>query len=158
MVVLGANGAGKSTLLRVLAGLEPASEGELRGEPTLSLSALDQALYPTMTCREHLTFAADVRNCDAREQELLEKISLVDAADKPASQLSTGMRARLKMALAIQNDPEILLLDEPCAGLDEAGRDLVVVIAKEQSERGALVIATNDPLERRLANLELTIS
>ncbi len=158
LVVLGSNGSGKSTMLRIIAGLETSTEGQVKGEPKLSLAALDQALYPSLTCREHLLLASDLRGCEARDQELLEKISLAEAADKPASQLSTGMRTRLKMALAIQNDPEVLLLDEPGAGLDEDGRALVALIADEQSSRGALIFATNDPFERRLANLELSIS
>lgn len=62
------------------------------------------------------------------------------------------------MALAVQHEPDVLLLDEPGAGLDEAGRGLVAEIAEEQAGRGALIFATNDPVERRLANLELSIS
>jgi ABC-type multidrug transport system ATPase subunit len=122
------------------------------------LAALDQAVYPMLTCREHLKLAADLRGCEARDQELLEHVSLQDASEKLASHLSTGMRARLKIALAIQNDPDVLMMDEPGAGLDEAGRELVARITKAQAERGALILATNDPLERRLANLELSLS
>lgn len=158
LVILGPNGSGKSTFLRVVAGLERATEGEVKGQEGLSYAALDQALYPNLTVREHLLLAADLRCCEPRDQELIELIDLVDAADRLASHLSTGMRARLKMALAIQTDPEVLLLDEPGAGLDEPGRELVKTITDQQSKRGALIIATNDPLERRLANLELALA
>ncbi len=71
--------------------------------------------------------------------------------------MSSGMRARLKLALAIQAEPAILILDEPGASLDEEGRSLVRKIVDEQRQRGAVVVATNDPDERRLGNLELQV-
>ncbi|MBI1757061.1 MAG: ABC transporter ATP-binding protein [Fimbriimonas ginsengisoli] len=162
LAVTGRNGAGKSTLLKLIAGLLTPSEGRVampEGDPrrTMALSALDGALYPWLTPREHLRLAADLRGCEHREAELLDRVNLTVAAHKAASELSTGMRARLKLAMAIQADPWLLLLDEPGAGLDEEGRALLDVIAREQVERGALVVATNDPAERRLGTHELAL-
>jgi ABC-type multidrug transport system ATPase subunit len=87
----------------------------------------------------------------------LELIQLGYAKDVPAGQLSTGMKARLRVAMAIQAKPKVLLLDEPGAGLDEAGRSLIDLVTAEQAARGCLIVATNDPLERRLATLELQL-
>jgi ABC-type multidrug transport system ATPase subunit len=163
LVVLGRNGSGKSTLLRTLAGLVTPSEGRVhlpKGDSrrTLALSALDQALYPQLSFVEHLRFAADLRDCDPREDELIDLVELRHARDVPASQLSTGMRARVRMALAVQARPSVLLLDEPGASLDEAGRALVDRLAEEQAARGVLIVATNEPQERRLATLELELA
>lgn len=163
LLIKGRNGAGKSTLLKTLSGLMRPSEGSVRlpeGDPrlTLGLSALEQALYPNLTVAEHLQFAADLRGCDARTEELLDQVGLSYARDFPASQLSTGMKSRVKIMLAVQARPKVLLLDEPGAGLDEAGRALVDEIATEQTQRGCLIVATNDPAERRLANLELELA
>jgi ABC-type multidrug transport system ATPase subunit len=161
LVVLGRNGAGKSTLLRTLAGLVQPSEGrvELPPEPRRSLgfSGLEQALYPQLTVDEHLNLAAELRDCDARADELLDQVELAYARELPASKLSTGMKARLKLALAIQPRPQVLLLDEPGASLDEQGRGIVEAVCAEQASRGCLIVATNDPTERRLANLELRL-
>jgi len=162
-VILGRNGAGKSTLLRTIAGLTQITEGEVslpEGDPrhTLGLSALEQSVYTQLTVEEHLELTAQLRGCPARIDEILEKIDLVYARNKAAGQLSTGMKARLKLAMAIQAKPAVLLLDEPGAGLDEEGRSLVSRIAAEQAERGCLIVATNDPAERRLANLELQLA
>lgn len=163
LVVLGRNGSGKSTLLRTIAGLTERTEGRVElpeGDPrhTLGLSALEQSLYAQLTVAEHLELTADLRGCPARIDELLDKIDLTYAKDMPAAHLSTGMRARLKIAMAIQAEPAALLLDEPGAGLDEAGRSLVTKVTAEQAERGCLIVATNDPAERRLANLELQLA
>jgi len=130
------------------------------GDPrhTIGLCALDQSVYSQLTVEEHLELTADLRGCPARIDELLKKIDLAYARDVVAGHLSTGMRARLKIAMAIQADPAALLLDEPGAGLDEDGRNLVARITSEQSERGCVIVATNDPAERRLANLELELA
>lgn len=160
LVVRGRNGAGKSTLLRTLAGLIRPTEGTVRlpeGDPRVQLGygALEQALYGPLTVREHLEFFARLRSCPARTDELLEQIGLGYAADFPARSLSTGMKARLKLAIAIQARPEVLLLDEPGAGLDAAGRELVETIL--DGHRGPLVLATNDEAERRFATHELEL-
>ena len=72
-------------------------------------------------------------------------------------QYSSGMRARLKLALAIQARPPILLLDEPSASLDAPGRALVESIILEQRERGIVLLATNDPAEKEWATHELAL-
>ena len=163
LIVLGRNGSGKSTLLKTLSGLTEKTEGTIalpEGDPRhiLGLSALEQSVYSQLTVGEHLELTADLRGCPARTDELLDQIDLAYAKDVPAGQLSTGMKARLRMAMAIQCKPKILLLDEPGAGLDEAGRNLVDTITAEQAKRGCLIVATNDPAERRLATLELQLA
>lgn len=163
LVILGRNGAGKSTLLKAVAGLVRPSEGTVAlplgdSRLTVGLSALEQSLYPQLSVGEHLKLTGELRGCQPRTDELLDKIGLAYAKKYMASELSTGMKARLKMAIAIQANPQLLLLDEPGAGLDEKGRALVEQIASEQTQRGCLILATNDPAERRLANLELELA
>jgi ABC-type multidrug transport system ATPase subunit len=161
-VVLGPNGAGKSTLLRAISGLLRPSEGRatIEGDTrlTLGVSSIEMSLYPSLTIVEHLELAAKLRGCHSRTDELIERVGLDHARDLPSAKLSTGMRARVKLAMAIQARPKLLILDEPGAALDERGRSLVAGIAEEQLTRGALLLATNDPLERRLATHELVLA
>lgn len=162
LAILGHNGSGKSTLLRLLAGLLTPSEGKVvppEGDSRLTLgyAALEMALYAPLTVDEHLRLSAELRGCEARADALLESVGLAYARALPAGQLSTGMKARLKLAMAIQPRPSVLLLDEPGAALDEEGRALVTRIADEQTARGSLIVATNDPQERRLATHELAL-
>jgi ABC-type multidrug transport system ATPase subunit len=161
LLVTGANGSGKSTLLKVLAGLLPATEGECRRPEDrrlgLGYAALDQPVYPVLTVAEHLELAAKLRGCAPRTHELLNEVELDYARETAGRHLSTGMRARLKFALALQPEPSVILLDEPGAGLDEKGRDLVARMLECRRARTALVIATNDPAERRFATHELAL-
>lgn len=162
LIVVGRNGSGKSTLLKCLAGLLTPTEGNLETadfcEGTdLTMAALDQSVYPQLSIKEHLDLFGRLRGCASRSDELLDKIGLSPFADRLAHQLSTGMRNRLKLALAIQPNPKLLLLDEPGAALDEQGKKLVIEICHEQLQRGALVVATNDPSEKRLGTHELEL-
>jgi ABC-type multidrug transport system ATPase subunit len=157
LCVVGSNGSGKSTLLRILAGLLSPSVGSVARPALLGYSALDLALWPQLSAREHLALAARLRGVDGRVEQLLERVGLEENGDKPVAQFSTGMRARLKFALATQHDPDVLLLDEPSASLDQNGRDLVVRTVEAQQERGCVVLATNDPADRRLATHELEL-
>jgi heme exporter protein A len=157
LVIAGANGTGKSTMIKIIAGLLPASEGEVslpNGDSRLTLgySGLDLNVYPYLTALEHVTMAASLRGRDCDAMELLTDIGLARAANQRAGEFSTGMRARLKLVMATQAKPQVLLLDEPSASLDEVGRNLVEKIVSEQRQRGVCLIATNDPLERRLGS------
>jgi ABC-type multidrug transport system ATPase subunit len=162
LVVQGRNGAGKSTLLRILASLERASEGEVKAKfidyrTALSYCALDQAVFPNLTVREHLDMAAKLRGIDRSNNDLIAKVGLETHVDHQSQHLSSGLRSRLKIAIAIQSSPEILLWDEPGVALDDSGRELITQVIEEQKQRGVLVIATNDASERRFGTHALEL-
>lgn len=162
LVVLGRNGSGKSTLLKVLAGLLSPTEGNIlrpNGEMrrTLGYAALDLAVYPSLTAAEHLELAGKLRNVNPRTYDLLHEVGLEDAAHQPVIQFSSGMRARLKFALSIQAQPSILLLDEPSASLDDAGKELLGKIVEQQRVRGATILATNDVHDHQFATHTLEL-
>lgn len=160
LAVLGRNGSGKTTLLKVLAGLVPASSGQVHRERESNLdigySAVDLALYPELTPHEHLQLASALRGCEPR-LELLDAVGLKGAESKQSSQMSTGMRARLKLALALQHQPRVLLIDEPSACLDEEGRNMVRQVVARHAEHGSVVIATNDPSDKEWATHEVVL-
>lgn len=161
LVILGKNGAGKSTLTKILAGLVPATEGTCTRPPdirnSLGYAALDQAVYPMLTVGEHLDLAGRLRGVAPRVDELLETVGLRYAKENLGKTLSTGMRARLKFALAVQSNPAVIMFDEPGAGLDDEGRQMVARLIEQHRSTSAIIIATNDPLERRFATLELDL-
>lgn len=161
LVVTGVNGSGKSTLIKVVAGVIPSTEGSVDrgGDPRLTIgyAALDQAVYPVLTVGEHLELAAKLRGVPARAGELLDEVELGYARDVAGRHLSTGMRARLKFALALQASPATLLLDEPAAGLDDAGRAMLGRLIEARLPTTAILIATNEALERQYATHELRL-
>ncbi len=162
LIVTGKNGGGKSTLLKVLSGLERPTTGTVKTETTdyrteLSYCALDQATFANLTVTEHLSLAAKMRGIQSEDSTLIHNCGLNEHKDHQAQYLSSGLRSRLKIAIAIQSNPKILLWDEPGVALDGAGKALIERIIGEQKQRGVLVIATNDLDERRFGTHELEL-
>lgn len=134
--LLGTNGAGKTTLFRLLIGHETPDEGELRiGETTVSAAGPEIrqrvgylpeqiGFPPELTAREVLRIAGRIRSLselDGRIESTLETVGLATDADRPVEGFSNGMRRRLGLATVLVADPQVLLLDEPTAGLDPLG-------------------------------------
>lgn len=140
--LLGPNGAGKSTLLNILTGNLPATDGciLLNGEDVVKMGRRfraklgympqQQTLYPSFTCERFLYYMASLRGMSAsrtkeRVRELLHLLALEEVRKKPTRALSGGMKQRLLLAQAMLDDPDILVLDEPTAGLDPRQRIVV---------------------------------
>lgn len=162
LVIVGRNGAGKSTLLRIIAGLTAPSSGRVvfswEGRPLtaeerrrrIGLVAVDVALYGELTGQENLAFFARLRGlrlAPSERERLLSEVGLAGRGEDLVQTYSSGMRQRLKYACATLHRPPLLLLDEPGANLDEAGRTMVEALLRCQREIGLVVLATNDPRE-----------
>lgn len=154
LLVLGKNGSGKSTLLRCLAGLETPREGTIRQTGRLGFSALDLSLYPSLTAAEHLDLFHQMVGTTPATQALAQ-VGLQDHARTQVGVFSTGMRGRLKLALALAGDPQVLVLDEPAAALDQDGVQTLHQTVEQFP--GAVVIATNSVEERGWATHELDL-
>ena len=140
--VLGHNGAGKSTLLRVLAGLLEPTRGTVEGLPPPGRAVLlHQRPYLLRgTARDNVAYALKLAGRSPGEAAgLLESLGAGALADRTAQDLSGGERRRVAIARALAVRPELLLLDEPFAALDEAGGD--DLRAAIDAYQGTLVIA-----------------
>lgn len=140
----GANGSGKSTLLRVLAGLLPPSEGHLEApSPPRTVLVHQRPYFFRGTVRENVAFALRLRGRPARGAgTFLDRLGTSHLAERPARVLSGGESRRVAIARALAAAPEVLLLDEPFAALDEEGLAIVRLALEEFA--GALVIASPD--------------
>jgi heme exporter protein A len=156
-IITGSNGAGKSTLLKLLAGLTAPSSGrallfgrESRRLPSdqrrrLGLAAHQSFLYPNLTARENLEFYASLYNLAsplALADRWLERVGLAAAADERVRALSRGMEQRLAIARAMLAEPDVLLMDEPFAGLDGAGVAIVAALIGQAIARRCAVLIT----------------
>jgi ABC-2 type transport system ATP-binding protein len=162
--LLGPNGAGKTTLMRILAGVSRPDRGSVRagdwdlGRPRerrqfqrqLGYLPRDLGLYPELSGRQFLDYAGTLKGLSSprrrhrRVAEVLHLTGLDAVADRPAGGYSGGMRRRLGLAQALLNDPAVLLLDEPTAGLDPQEQTRIRVLLAALGGPRTVVLATRD--------------
>jgi len=151
-------------LLRLLAGLVPVHSGEAEvlgidltldrrsHRRELSLVGHETGCYDDLTVRENLRFAARAAGASADAvDQALERLGLVPLGDIAHGRLSAGQRRRLAIAVGIARGPRLLLLDEPHAGLDADGRQVLDQMLRTASAAGMTVVLTSHELERARA-------
>ena len=157
--LLGPNGAGKSTFLKLITGQLKPSKGTVRvlGEPIwgnpnlfsrLGFCPDQDSFYERMTGLKWVTALTrlnGVPNADATEaaRRALGMVDLLDAADKKIGAYSKGMRQRVKLAQAVVHDPELLVLDEPLAGMDPIARRELIRLIKGWGRSGKSVLVSS---------------
>jgi heme ABC exporter ATP-binding subunit CcmA len=160
-VLTGANGAGKTSLLRLLGGLAPLSAGEgsvlgvnlVGGDRRLLRRRVgwlghEGSFYDDLTVRENLTFAAKALERPLDDLgSVLERMGLASRVDTTTKELSAGQRRRLGLAWLLLRRPELWLLDEPYASLDDEGRTFFDELLGDVVTSGAtVVVSAHDPL------------
>jgi ABC-type multidrug transport system ATPase subunit len=151
LVVTGPNGSGKSTLLALCAGLLAPTAGELRIEVErgqLGYLAHEPLVYRELTALENLDLYGRLyRVLERRERigMLLERFDLWEARHQRVSTFSRGMQQRLALCRTLLHEPELLLLDEPYAGLDEGGAALLDAELAALAGERTLVVSTHEP-------------
>lgn len=155
--LLGPNGAGKTTTISMICGLLPSTQGSIEyiGYPGRDNKSLigycpqENIFYPKLTCLEQLLFIGHAyevptKKLKIRAHELLDLLGLKDKTHSLASSLSGGMKRRLNICLALIHDPEILILDEPEAGLDPQSRILVRDFIRNFGKEKTIILTTHN--------------
>jgi ABC-2 type transport system ATP-binding protein len=168
--LLGPNGAGKTTTIKIICGLLKADSGDvflhnhsLRDSANAVLARVgvcpqDIVLWDNLTCLEQLVFIGQMyglsgRSARTRGIHLLNDIGLGEKGDALAKTLSGGMQRRLNLIMALVHDPDLLVLDEPEAGLDPQGRILVREYIRALARHKTIILTTHDMDEaERLAD------
>lgn len=158
LAVTGPNGSGKSTLLMILAGLQKPNRGSVSHRAPADIPRDDWPAhigytgplvnpYEDLTAVENILFAARGAAAGDRIESLLLQFNLADHRDKKLKHYSSGMKQRLKIILAVFNDPPVLILDEPGTNLDADGKQNVYSFIETVRSKKIVIIATNDPAE-----------
>lgn len=160
--IVGPNGSGKSTLLKVLlmqlrptrGKVEYAFDGkdldvdDIRSRSSLVAPYLN--LYDHLSAEENLKFFSSVAGDHVTGKEinkLLASVGLEGRGSDYVADYSSGMKQRLKYAVALLNEPDFLFLDEPSSNLDEDGKQIIAEIIEMYRKKSIIVIATNEPQE-----------
>jgi ABC-2 type transport system ATP-binding protein len=173
VLLAGGNGAGKTTLLRLCAGLLPLRSGhaEVLGvdlavdrraiRRSLSLVGHETFCYDDLSVRENVRFATRAAGGGAADADrAVARLGLERVARVTHGRLSQGQRRRVALAIALARDPQLLLLDEPHAGLDEQGRAVLDEVVRAAPSEGRTVLLASHELQRvrPLATREVRIS
>lgn len=159
VVILGSNGSGKSTLLQILTGRSLQSEGNIawfddKGIPIepesvfrqVSLAAPYQELIEEFTLTESLSFHFSLKKPlhNFTQEQIIDILQLGKSRRKAVRYFSSGMKQRLKLGLAILSDTQILLLDEPCSNLDQAGMNWYRTLIDQYGKNRLIAVASNN--------------
>ena len=154
--LLGPNGSGKSTLINVLIGLRTAQGGSIRqfGDraPVIAWVPQEFAFYPQLTCRENLQFFVSMLDVSAAEgaarvEQVEQSCVLQEFAVKLARHCSGGVRRRLNIAIALIQQPDVLLLDEPTVGVDPQTRAFLLDHVRQLARRGVAILYATHYME-----------
>ncbi|MFY7694320.1 MAG: ABC transporter ATP-binding protein [Sediminibacterium sp.] len=165
--LIGNNGSGKSTLLQILSGYTTLSKGSIEWNNADSQTAYDQIsiaapyleLVEELTTIEHFKFHATFKSlADTLSiQEMIQLIGLENATHKQIRYFSSGMKQRLKLALAIFSTSPILLLDEPCSNLDKEGYALYKQLIQQYAMHKLIIVGSNDPEEYAFCTQQINL-
>ncbi len=159
---LGPNGAGKTTTMRAIFGLTDLDAGSVRwdGRPIgaaerrrFGYMPEERGLYPSMLIAEELTYLGRLHGMSASDAAAatarwLERLEVADRAGDKVESLSHGNQQRVQLAAALVHDPEVLVLDEPLAGLDPTGIDVIGQVLVEEARSGRCVLFSSHQLDQ----------
>jgi ABC-2 type transport system ATP-binding protein len=152
--LLGPNGSGKSTLINLLAGLRKPQGGRIRrsGSPTVACVPQEYAFYPDLSCCENLRFFGGMLDLPAAElsrrvDRAIATCMIEEFAERRARHCSGGVRRRLNLAIALLQQPEVLLLDEPTVGVDPQSRAFLLDRVRDMVQAGTAVLYATHYME-----------
>ena len=170
--IVGPNGSGKSTLLQVLGGAMQSSEGNIQwsmgnGQLTpdevfnhVSICAPYLEVVEEMTIREFLRFHAHFKSLlpSVSVDKIISAMGLDNAVGKQIRYYSSGMKQRVKLAQSFFSDTPLLLLDEPCTNLDEAGVGLYHTLINDYCKDRLVIVSSNDEVEYKFCKTRINIT
>jgi ABC-type multidrug transport system ATPase subunit len=162
--ITGHNGSGKSTLLQIISGFITPSEGQViysvKSEDLqthFSFVAPYQSIIEEFTLIEHLEFHSKFKRAQNSFKEIIEKAGLTGSEDKIVQEFSSGMKQRLRLALAFFYESKVIFLDEPTSNLDSKGEKWYQELIKSVKGKSTIVVASNQEFEIKEAQKNIFV-
>lgn len=160
--LLGPNGAGKTTLIRMMMRILQPDEGTIHFDgqplashhmPRMGYLPEERGLYKKMRVREHMVYLARLRGltkADATERTTrwLDRLDLIDWAERPVESLSKGMQQKMQFASTLLHEPDFIVLDEPFSGLDPVNAERLMSHVAEQKARGRTIVLSTHRMDQ----------
>lgn len=170
IAIVGPNGSGKSTLLQIISGAQPYTEGKIEYHLNgfkidsdavfqyLSFAAPYSQNIEELNLRELFKFHSGFKKMTVSFTSFLELLQYPFKPDQLIRYYSSGMKQRIKLALALLAENELVLLDEPTSNLDQSGKDWYQEIISKNMDNRTLIIASNEPFEYQITERQIVIS
>ncbi|PYB69135.1 hypothetical protein DMB44_00350 [Thermoplasma sp. Kam2015] len=143
LALIGRNGAGKSTALKIMANVLKPTEGRVIVHGRVSYVPENMGIYPTLNVEENVKFFYDISEGHSDYERILSRLNIMGSSKVLASHLSKGMRRKLSVAVAMAQNPDVVIFDEPFDGVDQTSSEEIVAMIRDMKMHNKAVVLSS---------------
>ena len=143
LALIGRNGAGKSTALKIMANVLKPTEGRVVVHGRVSYVPENMGIYPNLTVEENVKFFSDISEGHSDYESILSRLNIMGSSKVLASHLSKGMRRKLSVAVAMAQNPDVVIFDEPFDGVDQTSSEEIVAMIRDMKKHNKAVVLSS---------------
>ncbi|KAA8922358.1 ABC transporter ATP-binding protein, partial [Thermoplasma sp.] len=143
LALIGRNGAGKSTALKIMANVLKPTEGRVAVHGRVSYVPENMGIYPNLNVEENVKFFSDISEGHSDYERILSRLNILGSSKVLASQLSKGMRRKLSVAVAMAQNPDVVIFDEPFDGVDQTSSEEIVAMIRDMKKQNKAVVLSS---------------
>lgn len=143
LALIGRNGAGKSTALKIMANVLIPTEGRVVVHGRVSYVPENMGVYPNLNVEENVRFFSDISEARSDYEHILSRLNILGSSKVLASHLSKGMRRKLSVAVAMAQNPDVVIFDEPFDGVDQTSSEEIVAMIRDMKRQNRAVVLSS---------------